>query len=77
VWEWCATRWQEEYLRPCGDEWSDAYLQGTAHRALRGGAFYNGPGYMRCTVRYKHGPDLWGDFVGLRVALAPLPQNDD
>ena len=44
VWEWCRTKWREDYTQP-----ADESPEGEAGRVLRGGAFYDGQGI--CALR--------------------------
>jgi formylglycine-generating enzyme required for sulfatase activity len=46
VWEWCRTKWRENYNAPPDDN-----LSGEAARVLRGGAYFSGPGLVRCAYR--------------------------
>ena len=42
-------------------------------RVLRGGAFYNRSGLVRCAYRVRRSPDLWSGSIGFRVVVAPFP----
>jgi len=62
VWEWCRTKWQESYEGYRDDD----DLEGEVLRVLRGGAFFNPAGSVRCAFRY--------DDFGFRVMVAsPVP----
>ncbi len=69
VWEWCRTRWQASYR----DYQDDNDLEGKAPRVVRGGAFYDIQGYVRCAVRHGFVPDLRYDVAGFRVVWALSP----
>ena len=64
VWEWCRTKWRESYREP-----ADESLEGDAPRVLRGGAFGNDEGYVRCAVRARDNPSLRGRDHGFRVVV--------
>ncbi|MDA1098563.1 MAG: formylglycine-generating enzyme family protein [Proteobacteria bacterium] len=66
VWEWTEDRWHADY--------TDAPLDGSAwidgsdeNRVLRGGAWFNDPGYLRAAVRYWLGTGN-RDYNGFRLA---------
>ncbi len=68
VWEWCLTRWQENYSSPPDDEPS-----GDAWRVLRGGSWAEDePGVVRCAFRAGITPDSRYDGDGFRVARGSL-----
>jgi formylglycine-generating enzyme required for sulfatase activity len=70
VWEWCATRWQEKYPLPQGDEWDDNYLSGTSPRAWRGGAWRHSQRLVRGASRSRSPPHRWSYGLGLRLVVA-------
>jgi len=70
VWEWCATRWQEEYPLPKEDEWDDDYLDGTSLRVRRGGSFGLDLRYVRGALRYWYNPYFRNGDSGFRVVAA-------
>jgi len=72
VWEWCATKWRDNYPLPNTDEWSDDYLAGDDGRVLRGGSYWDGDAVCRGAQRYWHFPRNWLDFRGLRCCAARL-----
>ena len=41
-------------------------------RVLRGGAFYNSPGYVRCAYRNRYFPDGRFSYFGFRLLLSPF-----
>ncbi|MGH7494141.1 MAG: SUMF1/EgtB/PvdO family nonheme iron enzyme [bacterium] len=74
VWEWTRSLWgkypypddqegrkQREHLGASEDK----------SRVLRGGAFGNGGGGVRCAYRFRGGPDRQGGNFGFRVAALP------
>jgi formylglycine-generating enzyme required for sulfatase activity len=64
VWEWCLTRWQDNYASPPDDDPS-----GDAPRVLRGGSWYGpNPGFVRCAYRNRNYPVDWYGGSGFRVA---------
>jgi formylglycine-generating enzyme required for sulfatase activity len=69
VWEWVADRYHEgTYARsparnPQGPDSGD-------RRAVRGGAFSDDPGVVRCAYRGGGSPNYWGTDVGFRVCVA-------
>ncbi|HLF25280.1 MAG TPA: SUMF1/EgtB/PvdO family nonheme iron enzyme [Anaerolineae bacterium] len=58
VWEWCATKWQEDYQHYQDD--NDP--RGSDARVVRGGAFNNNARNVRCAVRNRN--------IGFRVVVA-------
>lgn len=70
VWEWCATKWVETY-EAYGDK-EDNGLEGDARRVVRGGAFYDLGGLVRCAVRSWYNPDLRYWNRGFRPVVAPV-----
>ncbi|RKZ74566.1 MAG: hypothetical protein DRR19_30010, partial [Candidatus Parabeggiatoa sp. nov. 1] len=68
VWEWCADPWHDSYqgAPTDGSVWEaggDSSL-----RALRGGAWFSRPGYVRTAYRYRGSHDDRNYNVGLRLA---------
>ncbi|MCX6029058.1 MAG: SUMF1/EgtB/PvdO family nonheme iron enzyme [Chloroflexi bacterium] len=63
VWEWCLTKWRNNYKTPPDDD-----PAGDAMRTLRGGAYYGNVDNVRCAYRYGRGPDDRNDRNGFRVA---------
>ena len=67
VWEWCRTKWREDYKgKP------DETLEGTDRRVLRGGAFYDNAGGVRCASRRRHNPNGRSGHIGFRVVASPI-----
>jgi formylglycine-generating enzyme required for sulfatase activity len=46
VWEWCLTKWREDYTAG-----TDNDPEGDADRVLRGGSFYSDTRHLRCAAR--------------------------
>ncbi|MDL1895690.1 NACHT domain-containing protein [Anaerolineae bacterium CFX7] len=69
VWEWCATKWVENYSNYSQQE--DNRLEGGSRRVLRGGAFGVDAQYVRCAFRNYVNPDYLGWGPGFRVVLSP------
>lgn len=71
VWEWCSTRWQENYPLPgLESEWTDAYLAGHEPRALRGGSCILDRSWARAAFRFRLHPDIRSRNVGFRCCVA-------
>ena len=67
VWEWCLTKWEENYKNYMYDN----TLEGKEPRVLRGGAFLDYAGGVRCAYRYGFNPYSGYYSLGFRVVLAP------
>jgi formylglycine-generating enzyme required for sulfatase activity len=69
VWEWCRTKWEENYRDYQGDD----SLEGDAHRVLRGGSFLDSGWSVRCACRGGGGgPGYRGGGLGFRVVASPV-----
>lgn len=66
VWEWCRTKWRDDYK----GEPDDA-LEGTDTRVLRGGAFILNARPLRCASRNRLDPNYRYRFIGFRVVASP------
>jgi formylglycine-generating enzyme required for sulfatase activity len=66
VWEWCQTKWQDNYLNYRDDNDND----GDEARVLRGGSFASYWLSTRCSVRSWAQPSARDIEVGFRVVLA-------
>ncbi len=64
VWEWCQTKWREDYHLPADDD-----PRGTEPRVLRGGSWNSVFRAARAAARHWFNPDHVGDEQGFRVAL--------
>ena len=72
VWEWTLSKWGADRKEPTfGYPYDSADgregLEGTELRVMRGGCFYDGPGWCRSASRYPYEPQLGAEFVGFRV----------
>ena len=70
VWEWCQSLYRP-YPYQAGDGREDLEAEGS--RVLRGGAFYPIKGSVRCAARRYGDPNLWRNYIGFRVVVAPGP----
>ncbi len=67
VWEWTADCWNENYAGAPAD--GTVRLSGDcSHRVLRGGSFFDNPGYSRSAFRFRFTSDDRLVFFGFRVA---------
>jgi formylglycine-generating enzyme required for sulfatase activity len=71
VWEWTRSIYGDYPYDP-EDGREDLQAGVDVYRGLRGGAFYNDEGYVRCFLRNWRGPDHGYDYFGLRLVLAPF-----
>jgi iron(II)-dependent oxidoreductase len=70
VWEWCATKWQNNYEDYQNDNTTD---RTGVPRVLRGGAFYYVQQNVRCAVRFDFNPfDRNWDYGFRLVCVAPI-----
>jgi formylglycine-generating enzyme required for sulfatase activity len=72
VWEWTRSLYGK-YPYPEGHargEREDLNAKGL--RVLRGGAFYDNPRSVRCSVRYRYDPVDRGDYLGFRLVASPF-----
>jgi formylglycine-generating enzyme required for sulfatase activity/MinD-like ATPase involved in chromosome partitioning or flagellar assembly len=65
TWEWCRTKWQENYV----DYRDDNDLEGEARRVVRGGAFDSGREDIRCSARIGELPNTSRNNIGFRVVI--------
>lgn len=70
VWEWCATKWGENYQQY--DKREDNSPESDSPRALRGGSFNYDTLNVRCARRGWSHPFDWNWYVGFRVVVAPV-----
>jgi formylglycine-generating enzyme required for sulfatase activity len=70
VWEWCTTKWIGNYESYRNKE--DNQLEGDSIRVLRGGAFLNDGGFVRCAIRHFAHPNDRDYDVGFRVVASPI-----
>lgn len=82
VWEWTLSKWGRDRAKPSfgypydGSDGREA-LGGTELRALRGGSFYDGPGWCRSVARFPNEPLLAADYIGFRVVRMTEKGSDD
>jgi formylglycine-generating enzyme required for sulfatase activity len=67
VYEWCGTKWEDDYR----DYVNDHVAEGNALRVLRGGAFLDDPGGVRCASRFRLSPYSRGSNLGFRLVVSP------
>jgi formylglycine-generating enzyme required for sulfatase activity len=67
VWEWCLTKWREDYTTT-----EDNDPEGMDERVLRGGAFHDGARGMRCAVRNRHFAFDRVRYFGFRIVASPV-----
>ncbi len=70
VWEWCLTKWRQDYRNY--DREADQNAEGDATRVLRGGSWINNADNARCAVRRRDWPDFRNLNVGFRVVASPF-----
>mgnify|MGYP001139236429 CR=1 FL=1 len=70
VWEWCSTKWVDNYENYGTNENSD--LEGDARRVVRGGSFGCGRWRVRCAFRLRYVPDRLYGGRGFRPVAAPV-----
>lgn len=80
VWEWTRSVWGKSFRTPDRTDryepddkaLEDLNTPAAVHRVLRGGAFLDGAGIIRCAVRSRARPNPSGGHIGFRVALSPI-----
>ncbi len=67
VWEWVEDCWIGSYVGALsnGDSWTTGDCD---RRDVRGGSWYDHPGFVRAANRWRHGPVIRLTFTGFRVA---------
>jgi len=71
VWEWCQSKWVENYQHYDRGVKERESLEGGDRRVLRGGSWDNFQWYARCASRSWFVPVNFGDVVGFRVVFSP------
>ena len=72
VWEWTLSKWGRDRTKPSfaypyrPDDGRES-REGPELRVLRGGSFYDGPGWCRSTARFPNEAALSADYIGFRV----------
>jgi formylglycine-generating enzyme required for sulfatase activity len=72
VWEWCLTKWENQYH----DYVQDDNLEGDSRRVLRGGSFDDATGVLRCASRGRDGPFNRSLNFGFRVCVSPFARSE-
>ncbi len=78
VWEWTRsihTKYPYPIAQSERAQLETLETQGVLHRALRGGAFYNWPGLVRCAARVRGVPYRFDQDTGFRIALCYVSRN--
>ena len=68
VWEWCRTKWEDDYENYRGDD----DLEGKDLRVLRGGAFDGDRVDVRSAYRYRNIPNRSYGHYGFRLVVLPF-----
>ena len=73
VWEWCLDQWHANYqgAPAAGSAWLDSDVNKDNKRLLRGGSWYNFPGYCRSAYRLNNHPGDRNNDIGFRVCCLP------
>jgi len=74
VWEWCQTKWTENYQNYAKTEDNDP--KGDSARVVRGGSFSDDEVDVRCACRSRRNPDLGYRDRGVRVVLSPISDSE-
>ena len=67
IWEWCLSKWDVEYSFPENIE-----PEGTEHRGLRGGSWYNSVQFAPSAAHDCLDADLGVNDVGFRLVVVPI-----
>jgi len=70
VWEWCSTKWADNYKGYANGVAEREMLEGEISRVLRGGAWYGNSEYVRCACRFWFNPSDRSYDIGFRVVVA-------
>ena len=81
VWEWTSNKWGARREKPSFGypyDHSDGReaRPGTEFRVLRGGSFYDGPGWCHSSARYPHEATKPADYIGFRVVRVVKEEAD-
>jgi formylglycine-generating enzyme required for sulfatase activity len=66
VWEWCQDDWHDNYQNAPKDGTTWTSLSGNL-KLLRGGSWYDSPGYCRSAFRFYADAGFAYDYNGFRV----------
>jgi len=69
VWEWCADRYGENYYQGSPKNNPEGPFNGS-YRVLRGGSWFDDPGFMRAAFRYRFPSAIPGSLYGFRLGLS-------
>ena len=69
AWEWCLTKWRDDYNRKADDD-----PEGAASRVLRGGSYRADARLVRCAYRSWDDPNYRHRNLGFRVVASPIIQ---
>jgi formylglycine-generating enzyme required for sulfatase activity/3',5'-cyclic AMP phosphodiesterase CpdA len=72
VWEWCQSKWVENYKNYDRGVQDRESLEGSDPRVLRGGSFLSYQGLVRCAARDWPDPGDLGRLIGFRLVVSPL-----
>ncbi|MCP4755008.1 MAG: formylglycine-generating enzyme family protein [Proteobacteria bacterium] len=70
VWEWTADRYGKVYYKNSPERNPEGPSSGS-FRVYRGGAWYNLPGYLRCSNRSRDEPGSRNVYLGFRLSRTP------
>ena len=68
VWQWCSDV-HADYPQGDATDPTGPKQNANAPRVLRGGSWYNDPGYCRSAIRIWHAPGIRNGYIGFRVVL--------
>jgi formylglycine-generating enzyme required for sulfatase activity len=72
VWEWCQSKWVENYQHYDRGVQERESLEGDDPRVVRGGSFGDDQRGVRCACRYGGSPDYLVGDCGFRLVVSPL-----
>ncbi|MFB2839790.1 SUMF1/EgtB/PvdO family nonheme iron enzyme [Floridanema evergladense] len=70
VWEWCADHWHSDYQGAPNDETIWLSSDKNSSRLLRGGSWYDDPGYCRSACRHDLNADYDNLYFGFRIVCS-------
>lgn len=69
VWEWCFTKWQDNYEHYREDEAFNKEVFKDDRRVVRGGSYFDGDRHVRCAYRIGDDYDPFNLYLGFRLVL--------
>ena len=69
VWEWCFTKWQDNYEHYREDEAFNKEVFKDDRRVVRGGSYFFNLRGVRCAYRDRSAVDNFYDVIGFRIVL--------